>query len=71
MSRTISQHIEDDKNELDSTNISAQRRRHLQTELNSLEKYQTNHPDQEHDPTPFEMYCDENPDASECRIYED
>jgi hypothetical protein len=36
-----------------------------------LEKYQSNHPDTDHDPTPFEMYCDENPNALECRIYED
>jgi len=46
-------------------------RRHVEDELEHLEKYQNNHPDEEHDPTAFEMYCDENPDASECRIYDD
>lgn len=71
MDRTLQQHINDDRDELDNPSTSAQRRRHLESELNSLEKYQANHPDQDHDPTPFEMYCDENPDASECRIYED
>jgi hypothetical protein len=25
----------------------------------------------EPEPTPFVKYCDENPDAEECRIYED
>ena len=71
MDRTLQQHINDDRDELDNPSTSAQRRRHLESELNSLEKYQANHPDQDHDPTSFEMYCDENPDASECRIYED
>lgn len=71
MDRTINQHIEDDRNELDSSNISSQRRRHLEDELTSLEKYHTNHPEDNHDPTPLELYCDAHPDASECRIYED
>jgi hypothetical protein len=71
MDRTISQHIEDDRNELDGTGVSAQRRRHLEGELQSLENYKKNHPNDEHDPTPLELYCDENPDAPECRIYED
>lgn len=69
--RTISQHIEDDNEELDRSNISAQRRRHLEDELDSLEKYKTNHPEDSHDPSPLELYCDANPDALECRIYED
>jgi hypothetical protein len=43
----------------------------LEGELDSLEKYQLNHPDEDHDPTSLELFCDENPDASECRIYED
>jgi hypothetical protein len=71
MDRTIQQHIDDDRNELDAETISAQRRRHLQDELSSLEKYQENHPNIDHDPTSLELYCDENPNALECRIYED
>ena len=70
MDRTLSQHIEDDSNELDNTNISPQRRRHLENELNDLKQYQENHPDDEHDPTVLELYCDSNPEAQECRIYE-
>ena len=69
--KTIQQHINDDKDQLDDPNTSSQRRRHLETELESLEKYQENHPGDTHDPTAFELYCDENPDALECRIYED
>lgn len=71
MERTLQQHINDDRNEIDNPNTSAQRRRHLEDELNSLEQYQVNHPDEKHDPSSFELYCDANPDALECRIYED
>jgi len=71
MDRTLQQHINDDRDELDNPSTSAQRRRHLESELDSLEKYQANHPDENHDPTAFEMYCDEHPDAAECKIYED
>ena len=71
MARTLQQHINDDRDELDNPSINSQRRRHLESELDSLEKYQANHPDEDHDPTPLELFCDENPDASECRIYED
>ena len=71
MDRTLQQHINDDKDELDNPNTSGQRRRHLEDELDALEQYQTNHPDENYDPTPLELYCDSHPDASECRIYED
>jgi len=71
MSRTIQQHINDDHDELDNPNTSGQRRRHLEGELDSLQKYQSNHPNDDHDPTSLELYCDSNPDAFECRIYED
>jgi hypothetical protein len=71
MDRTLQQHINDDRDELDNPDINAQRRRHIESELDSLEKYQANHPDDDHDPTPLELWCDENPDAAECKIYED
>ena len=71
MNRTLQQHINDDRDELDDSSISSQRRRRIEDELDHLEKYQVKHPDENHDPTAFEMYCDEHPDASECRIYED
>ena len=71
MEKSLQQHINDDRDQLNDPNTSSQRRRHLEDELDHLEKYQSNHPDTDHDPTPFEIYCDENPDALECRIYED
>jgi hypothetical protein len=71
MDRTLQQHIDDDRNELDSPTTSSQRRRHLEDELDSLEQYQVNHPEENHDPTPLELYCDLNPSALECKIYDD
>lgn len=71
MDRTLQQHINDDRDELDDPNTSSQRRRHLEGELDALEQYQVNHPDEDHDPTGLELYCDTNPDALECRIYDD
>ncbi|MFM7854032.1 MAG: CP12 domain-containing protein [Flammeovirgaceae bacterium] len=29
------------------------------------------HPEDLHDPTPLELYCDAHPDALECRVYDD
>lgn len=69
--RTLQQHIDDDRNELDNSDTNSQRRRHLEDELTSLEKYQRNHPEDSHDPSSLELFCDGNPDAAECRIYED
>ena len=70
MDRTIQQHINDDLSEINNPNISSQRRRHLEDEVESLEKYQANHPEDNHDPTPLELYCDLHPDALECRTYD-
>jgi len=69
--KSIQQHINDDKDLLENPTLSPQMRRHVEDELDHLETYQANHPDEEHDPTAFEMYCDAHPDAAECKIYED
>ena len=71
MDRTIQQHINDDLDEINNPNTSSQRRRHLEDELGSLEQYQTNHPNEDKDPTPLELYCDLNPSALECKMYDD
>ena len=67
----IEAHIEADKEELSDPQISAQRRRHIEDELEQLEAYAERHPEDHHDPTPLELYCDSNPSALECKIYED
>lgn len=67
----INQHIEKDKKILDDPLTSPQARRHTEEELESLEAYKNRHPEDEHDPSALELYCDEHPEALECRIYED
>ena len=67
----IEAHIEQDKKILEDPTTSPQQRRHIEGQLEQLERYKKEHPEDHHDPSAFEMYCDENPDADECRIYED
>ncbi len=67
----IDQHIQKDEDILSDPTISPQARRHTEEELQALKTYKENHPDDDHDPTGLELYCDANPDAPECRIYED
>ncbi len=74
--KSIETHINKDKKELEDPNISPQRRRHIEGELQELEVYAENHKQEiedgdHHDPSPLELYCDSNPEADECRIYED
>ena len=71
MAKTLQQHINDDRDELDNPEINSQRRRHIEDELDALEQYQVNHPDEDRDPSPLELFCDMHPDALECRVYED
>ena len=70
MFKTIFDHIGSILKELDSNILSSQRKRHLETELNDLQSYQKNHPNDDHDPSSLEVYCNQNPDASECKIYD-
>ena len=44
---------------------------HLEKELHDLEAYKSHHPDEQKDPTPLEVYCDLNPEAPECLVYDD
>ena len=44
---------------------------HLEGELNDLKTYQQHHPDEQKDPSPLEVYCDLNPQAPECLVYDD
>lgn len=66
----ITDHITQNRKELSNPSISPQRRRHIKQELDSLERYRERHPDRMKDPTVLEVYCDENPDAAECKIFE-
>jgi hypothetical protein len=68
--KTLQQHIVDTRQELDTSDICSQRLRHLEDELNNLERYQKNNPEITKTPSSLELFCDENPDSPECRIYE-
>jgi hypothetical protein len=68
---SVENHINYVKKILDDPLISPQARRHTEEELEALEKWVENHPNDSHDPTTLELYCDANPNAPECRIYED
>ena len=67
---SIDQHIEKDKRILDDPLTSSQARRHTEEELLALETYKKNHPDDSHDPSTLELFCDSNPEALECRVYD-
>ena len=67
----IDQHIKKDEDLLSDPTISPQARRHTEEELEALKAYKENHPEDDHDPNPLELYCDSNPDALECRVYDD
>jgi len=74
--RTVEQHIVDDQKILENPTISPQQRRHVEEELRELEVYVQNHKKDiedgdHHDPTALELFCEVEPDADECRIYED
>ena len=69
--QNINQHIQKDEELLSDPMISPQSRRHTEEELEALKSYKINHPEDSHDPTPLELYCDTHPDALECRVYDD
>ena len=69
--KNIDDHIEEDIKLLDDVQISSQSRRHIEQELVALKLYKEKHPDDQHDPTSLELFCDDNPGAIECKIYED
>jgi len=67
----IDKHIQRDEDLLSDPMISPQSRRHTEEELEALKAYKKNHPNDDHDPTALELYCDSNPHALECRVYDD
>jgi hypothetical protein len=67
--KPIKETIDDYLNQLNS-DPNAQRKRHLEYELDQLKKYQDRHPNVEGTPSPLELFCDENPEAFECKIFD-
>jgi hypothetical protein len=67
----LKQLISNTQEELDNPSINRQRKRHLTSFLEELLLYQERHPNVTIAPTALELYCDSNPNASECKIYDD
>jgi hypothetical protein len=70
---TIDEHISKDKAEIEAAKAAGDtaKVRHLEGELKGLEEYKAHHPEDSHDPTPLEVYCEMNPEAPECLVYDD
>jgi hypothetical protein len=71
----IEAHIKKDKKILEDPLTSPQQRRHVEEELHDLEDWVENHKEEieagdHHDPSPLELYCDQNPSALECKIHD-
>jgi hypothetical protein len=70
--KTIENHIENDKVEIELAYNEGNlgKAHHLEDQLASLERYHEAHPEDHHDPTDFELYCEDNPSAVECKIHD-
>jgi len=71
--KSIDEHIQKDRVDIEQARAAGDlgKVRHLEEELKGLEEYKSHHPEDSHDPTPLEVYCDLNPEAPECRVYDD
>lgn len=67
----IEAHVKKDQDILADPTTNPQMRRHIEGELEELKAYAERHPEDDHDPTPLELYCDTHPEALECRVYDD
>ena len=71
--KSIDEHIAKDQDKIAEARAKGDEAmvRHLEEELESLKEFKDHHPADDHDPTSLEMYCENNPEAAECRIYDD
>jgi len=72
----IEAHIAKDKEILDNPMTSSNQRRHIEGELHELEVYAENHKEEieagdHHDPSPLELFCETEPSALECKVFDD
>ena len=74
--KNIEEHIAKDKEILDNPMTSPNQRRHIEGELHELEVYAENHKEEieagdHHDPTALELFCEVEPSALECKVFDD
>jgi hypothetical protein len=58
------------QNELDNSSINKQRERYLESHLTELIEYSERHPEVTKLPGPLTIFCDLNPNAKECKIFD-
>jgi hypothetical protein len=58
------------KNELDLNSINKQRKRYLESYLTELVSYSEKHPEITEVPSSLAIFCDVNPNAKECKIFD-
>ena len=73
---SVEKHIEVDKKIPEDPTTSPQQRRHIEEELHELEVYVANHKQEiaegdHHDPSALELFCEVEPSAPECKMYDD
>ena len=71
--KNIDEHIQQDQSEIEAARAAGDmgKVRHLEEELQGLKEFKEHHPEDSHDPSPLEVFCDLNPSAPECRVYDD
>jgi hypothetical protein len=67
----LKQFIHNINDELGNSSLNKQRKRYLESHLEELLEYQKNNPNNTLIPNALELFCDLNPNALECRIYDD
>jgi hypothetical protein len=73
---SIEKHIEQDQKILENPTTSPQQRRHIEGELHELKVYVENHKAEieggdHHDPTALELFCEVEPGAPECKLFDE
>ncbi|MCJ7651364.1 MAG: hypothetical protein MUP85_22375 [Candidatus Lokiarchaeota archaeon] len=58
------------KNELDITHLNKQRQRYLESYLTELVNYSEKYPEVTEVPSSLAIFCDINPSAKECKIFD-
>ena len=74
--KTIEDHIQHDKENVNDPLANPAARRHAKEELHDLEEYAEHHKEEikagdHHDPNALELFCDMHPDEPECLVYDD
>lgn len=67
---TLQEKIQEIRKELDINSINKQRKRYLESYLSELISYSERHPNAIEIPSSLILFCEENPNANECRVFD-